>query len=164
MNREKAFNDSINKLNTAWGNGELLRGDCRACAVTNIIGTYKWRSHFFTTRDENRENPNQLLAVSGKCIANHPFFGLEISNLSDVYDPKEHYEGQELMDKSPYTKEELARIEYAFEASDTSESTKQSQYLGLVAVFDVLADIHGVDISVKELSLESLNNVYAELN
>ena len=65
---------------------------------------------------------------------------------------------KEQIDSTGYTWQELARVEFAFE-------TKKTIFDGLMAVVDVLADIHKIDLTVKEnkkllfnkQSYESLN-------
>ena len=51
--------------------------------------------------------------------------------------------------ESGYSVDELARIEFAFESVPLGEDR---MFKGLMAVVDVLSDIHGVDLSVKEES------------
>lgn len=52
-----------------------------------------------------------------------------------------------------YTYEEIAKIENAFEwgwDDKFGQETDDDGYLGLMAVVDVLADIHGIDLTTRE--------------
>jgi hypothetical protein len=45
-----------------------------------------------------------------------------------------------------YDLQQVKAIEYAFESAERGDSEDDWNYNGLIAVFDVLAKIHGVDI------------------
>ena len=135
MNRSELFHKTITTLNEAWRIGKLEHGDQCCCAVGNMLNGGAWYEVKMST--------------------------LSVCNL--VVCKSEHDLGMEQIDNSGYTVKEILAIEEAFERCEEGESEKQHQYNGLVAVFEELALIHEVDISIKALSMESLNEVYAEL-
>lgn len=49
-----------------------------------------------------------------------------------------------------YTANEIVRIEHAFEHADGGNNSDEYMFNGLMAVVDVLAEIHNVDLSVRE--------------
>lgn len=137
------FNHTIGGLVKAYLNGTLKHGDCDACAVGNIVGGSHWQYFFMTvifsdTRMEQMLNYSKLEKT-----------GLEWRMV--------RAEGQKLISDSGYTKKELARIEWAFETAPRNCSTLEGEneewmFNGLMAVVDVLADIHGISLEAKEKS------------
>jgi hypothetical protein len=141
------FNHTVNVLVKAFLNGTLLHGDCAACAVGNIIAA----------------------EIGATIILDEDSRGLSywIRNMqeiqigwSDVFcshsdgqkiDPKA-YIGQvkRQIDVTGYSWQELAKIEFAFEKAPAGGSEDEWMFNGLMAVVDVLADIHGVDLTQKE--------------
>jgi hypothetical protein len=63
-----------------------------------------------------------------------------------------NYNGKskELIDSTGYTVYELARIEEAFEDVDSNCTNDEWMFNGLMAVIEVLAEIHGIDLKQKE--------------
>lgn len=131
------FNHSVSVLVKAYLNGTLRHGDCNACAVGNLIcaslGTQHrkmfWAYVFATCRSGER-----LFDESG-------YYG----------------EAKIEIDSTGYTIHELALIENAFEKTalynefqDQVGDKEGQMFNGLMAVVDVLADIHGIDLTAKE--------------
>lgn len=54
------------------------------------------------------------------------------------------------IDSTGYTLDELMKIEFAFEMAGKGNSDDEYMLNGLMAVVDVLADIHGIDLEVRE--------------
>lgn len=54
------------------------------------------------------------------------------------------------IDSTGYTWQELARIEEAFELAPKGDDAYSWMFNGLMAVVDVLANIHSIDLSVRE--------------
>lgn len=55
-----------------------------------------------------------------------------------------------MIDQTGYSEVELAKIEFAFESADEGSTEDENMFNGLMAVVDVLAEIHGVDLTSKE--------------
>lgn len=152
------FHHTVNVLVQGYLNGTLEHGVCTACAVGNIIadsvgakinkGEYNWKM-----------NGNEIVPVWGQvfqCIAP----ARQRINADE-------YKGwvKKQIDSTGYTWKELADIEYAFELHNCGidaeldpdfqdeeelELIDKAMFNGLMAVVDVLADIHGIDLSVRE--------------
>lgn len=145
------FNHTINILVQAYLNNTLKKGDCRACAVGNILGTHQWSSLFVTCNSEEGGGKRQITALPGCVlisIKDHiiqvPIWSLPEQGVKNVK------EAQEAIIASGYTIEELARIENAFELAPEGNNGDEAMFNGLMAVVDVLADIHGIDLKQKE--------------
>jgi hypothetical protein len=142
MNINRDFNNSIGVLVKAYFNDTLVHGQCHACAVGNLVGAARqvpiikdirnmpgkywvkvapWSNVFMTVRNEQEIDLN---AYQG--------------------------EAKEAIDSTGYTWQELARIEYAFETADKGSCEDDYMLAGLLAVVDVLADIHGIDLTKRE--------------
>ena len=136
MNRIELYNKTTTTLLNAYKNGTLFHGNCHACAVGNICrGQDSWTK------------------VIG--ITSYSYKGTEIKNFVIREAPLgDDSDGCSLIKSTGYTPYELAKIEYAFESSIglshkghkywiKKENQKQGQYIGLKALFKVLAEIHG---------------------
>lgn len=146
------FNHTINILARAYLNNTLRRGDCSACAVGNILGTHKWSSLFITYNFGEGEGKRQIIALPGFALMN-----LAINHIIQVPIwklPEQVAKGIEEVRKaiieSGYTIEELARVENAFELAPEGNNRDEAMFNGLMAVVDVLADIHSIDLKQKE--------------
>lgn len=64
------------------------------------------------------------------------------------------------IDATGYSWQELARVEYAFESAKKGESADDWMFNGLMAVLDVLADIHGVNLSAKSSYVGQLAEIH----
>jgi hypothetical protein len=152
------FNHTVNVLVQAYLKNELEHSKCSACAVGNIvaeaIGTKPGRhpdvprcfmnSYF----DDGRQTLWQAVFMTSD--------GKQSIDL-DLYD----FGAKDRIDATGYSVIELASIEKAFELAPRPEiaSPKHSpeytlneewMFNGLMAVVDVLAEIHGVDLTQKE--------------
>lgn len=149
------FNHTINILVQAYLNNTLKKGDCRACAVGNILGTHQWSSLFVTCNSEEGGGKRQIIARP-ECVlisSNGHILQVPIWSLPEPL-PKQVVqrikEVQEAIIASGYTIEELARVENAFELAPEGNNSDEAIFNGLMAVVDVLADIHGIDLKQKE--------------
>jgi hypothetical protein len=148
------FHYTVNVLVKAYLNDTLKHGACTACAVGNIIADsmglsvrkdfYKWEG------DGYSEHPEW-----------HAVFATQDFGKTNPVD-LEYYRdcAKDQIDMSGYSPYELARIESAFESHnpfnydtelmDENDIEQMSMFNGLMAVVDVLADIHNIDLSTKE--------------
>lgn len=150
------FNYTVNVLVKAYLNNELAHRSCTACAVGNIIaeslGTKPKpdTDNIFTGFDNNRYQNGYL----------ETWFDIRNMTVRDCSQVR----------MTGYYVDELRKIEYAFENCDESFLQKASHerneyflenkrpigqddewmFKGLMAVVDVLAEIHNVDLSTKE--------------
>lgn len=140
------FNYTVNVLVQAYINNTLKHGDCNKCAVGNILRTGKWRL-FFITPNKDNEPIKQIIAGPNQFI--DCFF-----DLCDAYTDEENWEikldRKKIENESGYTIPELARIENAFETANQGNNEDDYMFNGLMAVVDVLAEIHGINLKEKE--------------
>lgn len=130
MIKEELYNWTVGVLVDAYFKGEIEHGYCTACAVGNICmaagaefgfmstpySNSAWAVVFCTKEEEQYYYPEQYLNNSYGC--------------------------KTVIDATGYTVEELAKIEYAFETAPKGESEDEWMFNGLMAVVDVLDQIH----------------------
>lgn len=138
------FEHSIDVLVRAYLNDTLQHNNCTACAVGNMIADAlkfefkktwagltwenkypEWIDVFCTTSNGQRKTP-------------------------EAYEYSAKYQ----IDSTGYPWQDLAKIEYAFETAPKGNNDDDWMFNGLMAVVDVLADIHGIDLKQKEQAKE----------
>lgn len=144
----KRFNKAYDVLVQAFFNGTLAKGDCKCCAVGNIVaGAYGatieihegtatcsminhlWKALFCTS-----------WGIQAKRV---PYYG-------KTYIEEALYS----IEATGYSEEELAKVEYAFETNtnihiedyckNSEQDILEDQYNGLCAVFDVLCELDNI--------------------
>lgn len=143
------FNHTVNVLVQAFLSDTLEQCNCYACAVGNLVAAangYKLVSKEFTYGGlvKVRVAPEHMRGdFSAELRGGHWY------KIISIYHKSRNLEinrsGQREIDSTGYSEEELTDIEQAFEQSS-------GEFEGLMAVVDVLADIHGVDLTVREES------------
>ena len=151
------FEGTVDILVKAYLNNSLAHGLCSACAVGNIV------AHSMGTRPA----VNRIYPVSKTPFHCYYFENGEKVLWSDLFITRK--DGIQSLNESPsiaaelqveatgYTISELARVEYAFETAprncDYEDHTNDEwMFNGLMAVVDVLADIHNIDLTTREES------------
>lgn len=138
MNRPQLLAKTRQILFDAYYNDTLEHGNCYACAVGNIVaanmGIKIVPCDFFSFTFEWEKGDSAWDAVF--CTGN----GAQRRN-PDAY---EWCDARAQIDATGYTWEELAKIEFAFETAHRGDSDEDRMYNGLVAVLDVLDQIHNV--------------------
>lgn len=132
MKNPELFHKSISVLVKAYLNNTLIKGECTACAVGNLISA---ACNFKIIK----ENHIKWVTEKGNRIySTWDMVFTTVKGVQRTY-PKA-YEGnsKEQIDSTGYTWQELARIEKAFECS-------KDMFEGLMNVVDVLGEIHEVD-------------------
>lgn len=132
------FNHTVNVLVNAYLNDTLEHGECHACAVGNLVFACNrelaekdrgaWFEVVVLTPSEFRDNEyDKILALANDQVKS-----------------------------TGYSIDELKQIEAAFEGANDDFINedelyyKPDTYHGLMAVVDVLAEIHGIDLEAKE--------------
>ena len=149
-NELQKFNETVDILVKAYMNDTLKHLDCSACAVGNLCGGESiWKMLFMT--DISSGHPYQAPYLQGAKLS----FWLDC--ILDQYSASSKEEllarATAVCEKTGYTVAELAKIEWAFEAAPSKSKDADDEewmFNGLMAVVDVLAEIHGVDLEVKE--------------
>lgn len=135
MKNEKLYNKTINILKDAYFDGVLIHAKCTACAVGNLVAanqnlTFNKQG----TWDEKCSNWWHVFFTAGNNQA--------IRKNNYVGDAKKE------IDSTGYKLENLAKIEKAFESVVNDEDG----FKGLMAVVEVLSEIHEADQEKTELS------------
>lgn len=137
--KKATFENSVNVLVRAYLNDTLDAGDCKACAVGNLIqhacnippnsaSFYPDGGSWYSTmRDDSR---------LFKVLSEHPHIV-----------------------QTGYTGLEIYKIERAFMTA-CSQSIIDDNFERLLAVVDVLAEIHSVDLTVKEQAVGRFQEVH----
>lgn len=115
MKNQEQFNRTISTCVKAYQNDTLRHWNCAACAVGNLIAA---SIGSFTPMW-------QYVFISGTFNLN-AYTG----------------EAKRQIDSTGYTVQELAKIEHAFETASFGQSTEDWIFNGLMAVVDVLMEIH----------------------
>lgn len=133
------YKRSTNILFDAYFNDTLEHSNCHACAVGNLIAANTC----------NRLVDCESTEIKKKWFESAPLW-------QTVFITYEEGEGQivaahnyndaakEQIDATGYTWQELAKIEYAFEKAPRGKSDEDYMYNGLVAVLEVLKEIHEI--------------------
>lgn len=153
MTQKKAtFEHSVDVLVKAYFDGTLVHGDFCACAVGNLIASAHGASVI-----PQRET---IFKWSNGYPKWHLVF---YSGLTEQKFNKHNYHGEirDEIEATGYTLRNLMRIEAAFESTKTYPVPKCEVFNGLMAVVDVLADIHGVDLSVKQNAVTRFEEIHA---
>lgn len=144
------FEKTVNVLVQAYLNDTLKHGDCCACAVGNIIA-----ASIGCEMVKPREHVKSSFEWAKNGVYYEPIWPAVFA--SDRYGKQERhpkkYRGmyKKQIDITGYDWRELAKIEKAFESVCRFFSSEDEiMFNGLMAVVDVLADIHGIDLSQKE--------------
>lgn len=133
MKNQELYNKTVGILAKAFIDDTLQHMNCCACAIGNLVAAncgFKmkenrrwkdnmpyWSDVFFTTTGITTKKQKMLI---------------------------EHYhdEAKRQIDSTGYTVEEAAKIEYAFETAPEGNSSDEYMFNGLMAVIDVLDQIH----------------------
>jgi hypothetical protein len=137
------FDQTVNVLVQAYLNDTLEHGNCYACAVGNIIANANGYKYVPCV-----DQPDKTIAwdaADGRY--NKPGFGSWYGFIRFGLDSQADFAIEEIR-SSGYTKEELLKIEAAFETSARFDDDRM--FKGLMAVVDVLSEIHEVSLEQKE--------------
>lgn len=131
------FENTVNILVKAYFAGTLERLNCHACAVGNILASIKGfnykRGLYGLVWDTEEVRPDWFNGVS--CGSPSPdSFGFE--------------KAKEQCEETGYSIEQVALIETVFE--NPEYRTGDEMFDRLMAVVDVLAEIHGINLEEKE--------------
>jgi hypothetical protein len=144
-NELEKFNHSVGVLVKALFDDTLVHGNCFACAVGNLVAA----ACNFTFKPSSTRSKK----IKWSHIPNDGYYeGGSDNNWYEVVVDKLTPNNNALLQiqSTGYTIAELERIENAFEGANHGQDDTEYMFNGLMAVVDVLADIHGVDLSVKE--------------
>lgn len=116
------FENAVTKLYKAFHEGRLKYGSCTKCAVGSIVGNDLWSNVF--------------------CAIN---LGLNPEIKDQIKYQKYIGETKNSIDRTGYSVEELAMVEYQFLLGlGNGEETKETQFEGLCAVIEYLCGLDGI--------------------
>lgn len=154
----QTYQNSVNKLLDAYNSGTLEHGDCRKCAVRNLLSTPMWGADFTTTCGFQEEDFD---LNSAHDYISKPFRDLGIDSEDEA---KEWL--QKLYSENGFTREELMYIEYVFESSihESEEiNDKKVQLIGLTAVLSAMENmIDDKEESFSSDAVDRLNTIAKE--
>lgn len=154
------FEKTVDILVKAYLNNTLQHGNCYACAVGNIIASglgcevvknrigsdkISWSNDMpYPGLDKDR-----ITGWGAAFVTEFNSSGKLKQTINETA-LQAHVVSQQIV-ASGYTWQELAKIEFAFESVRGEDFTKdQLMFNGLMEVVDVLAEIHGIDLKIKE--------------
>jgi hypothetical protein len=147
------FDHSVKVLLKAYLNDTLAHGNCYACAVGNLV-LDACGYEYVKARDVQTMHAKMLLSDTllwrDNLVQWHDVF--MTCNKNQHINPN-GYAGnaKNQIDSTGYNWKELSRIEFAFETANQGNSEDDYMFNGLMAVIDVLAEIHNIDlVTVKE--------------
>ena len=149
------FEHTVDVLVKAYMNDTLRHGYCPACAVGNMI------ANSMGIEIVKEDGYGGLCWQGAVPQWDNVFYtGAHPDEVGAQEMDLDSYQGEakKQIDSTGYTVDELAQIEKAFESknptyfheSDTEFDRDEWMFRGLMAVVDVLAEIHNVDLSTKE--------------
>ena len=147
-----SFENTVNILVKAYLDDTLVHSDCSACAVGNLVAAGKGYTY---KREEYEDEDGDILP--GDLFWKEALLPkwrrvFMTQNCKHQYQNPQNYTGdaKDEIDATGYAWQELARIEYAFETAPKGKDDDEWMFNGLMSVVDTLADIHQIDLSVKE--------------
>lgn len=157
MKNLELYNKTVDILFQAYFKGELEHGLCHACAVGNIlkeaaakvgVSNKRWAVKFITLLSEDyTHGSRQLIAGKSELLFANMLFGHYARTAENDNEVEILNEANLLLENSPYPIEDLIKIEAAFEKGYCGQKRDDEEWMfnGLVAVLDVLKQIHEVE-------------------
>ncbi len=143
MKNKELFDNTVKILVNAYLDNSLVQGNCHACAVGNIIAA------------SMRIKYDKNLKWIGQQVAWPQVFVTVSFEIAQVKRPWNNTgPAKEQISSTGYTWQELAQIEYAFERARWAKLQEERMFNGLMAVIEVLSQIHEMDEITKEATRE----------
>ena len=138
MKNKEHFDRTLKILVNAYLNNSLVQGNCHACAVGNMIAASLDIKY------------DQDLKWIGRPVAWSQVFVTLNYKIAQVKRPWAYTgEAREQINSTGYSWQELARMEYAFERAPRGKTKEEHMFNGLMAVVEVLSQIHEMDEKTK---------------
>ncbi|KAA5545017.1 hypothetical protein [Adhaeribacter rhizoryzae] len=143
MKNKELFDRTVKILVNAYLNNTLVHNNCGACAVGNIIAANMQIKY------------DSYLKWIGRQLAWSTVFVTMPFKSEQVQRPWA-YNGsaKEQIDATGYSWQELALIEAAFESAPKNTTPDERMFNGLMAVVDVLGQIHDLNEETKQATKE----------
>ncbi len=146
MKNLELYNKTVDILVQAYLNDTLEHNNCYACAVGNLV-----TANCGYTYDKNNRSMSGRFGWAHENFYNHTTVNkttLWASVFTTTEDGqalrKENFKGEALrqINSTGYSLKELMKIEYAFERAKFGDSRDSHMFNGLMAVIEVLDQIH----------------------
>lgn len=145
------FENSVDVLVKAYFNDTLEHENCYACAVGNLVCAAKGYSYV-----------NDGGLITDSALKNLDATGANwFDAIMDDGDGYLSRDAKSEISATGYTAKQIIAIEQAFESVDQLDSEDDWMFNGLMAVVDVLAEIHGVDLSTKQAAIGQFETIHA---
>lgn len=139
MVHKETLKTNLRKIMNAYLSDKLNKQSCQGDPVTAILGSNAWGAVFRTVK----YNGELQQLERGKLMSTIAKFGSP-PQLRFILEKED--EGQELIDKSPYSYGELKKIEYAYQTTPNEGPDKEFNiYNSVMSAVDVLIEIHQVE-------------------
>lgn len=128
------FENAVKKLYTAFHEGTLEAANCNACAVGNIC-------------NNQREWADYIGCGHGKSKVTKQYFDAIVNAEEFVNGIIDHNKGLRVIEKSGYSPFELMNVESIFMRTaidQENNQTQETQFKGLCAVIEYLAELDGI--------------------
>lgn len=155
------FENSVDVLVKAYLNGTLASGHCEACACGNLVAAANGYKIIMAGDDAIWDSPQGVINGAWVNVCYTDFRQPQKIELHRYRD-QARFE----IDSTGYSVKHFAMIEEAFERGHNKMNWKFWQkpdrmFNGLLAVVDALADIHGVDLTVKQSAVGRFEEIHA---
>lgn len=153
------FNHTIGVLVKAYLNDTLRHDNCYACAVGNMMADscgFKFEviNNVFFDDSDLKLKWVGLDSIYDKELdiktQQQPENWMNVFYGGDVVCQDYKGEAIKIIESTGYTVMELLKVERAFERSPVGYSKDEHMFNGLMAVVDVLAEIHNIDLTTRE--------------
>lgn len=142
MIKEELYHKTVGILYDAYFNDTLEHRNCYACAVGNLIAANN--GYEFTTEHSGLRN----FVWRGFAPYGEEWIGRKVAHWYGLVSPFRNCTDKDVALKqilsTGYSIDEIILIEQAFESGDFGESKDEEMFNGLVAVLEVLKEIHQV--------------------
>ncbi len=151
------FEHTMNVLVKAYFNDTLQHGNCHACAIGNMVADSLGIGYKIGATNVHCENRFNVPVWDQLTPEWQDRFGTLVhpqtkKRQSYFHDYHENMEGPDFqIQQTGYSIKELMRIERTFEMANRGNSDDDWMFNGLMAVLEVLAEIHGVDLEAKKV-------------
>jgi hypothetical protein len=138
MKNKEHFDKTVKILVNAYLNNTLVHRNCHACAVGNIVA-----ANLGIQYDQNYKWIGRQVAWKEVFVT----IRYQIAQIKRAWAYTDEAKVQ--IDATGYSWQDLAKIEYAFERAPMGRTHEDHVFNGLMAVIEVLCQIHELDETTK---------------
>lgn len=140
MENKELYEKTVSILVKAYQNDTLVHGDCCACAVGNMVA---YNCGFEIRKPSDRSPFVWKFGENAGMFPSWKRVFVTIDNSFQNINPENYeFDAKVQIDSTGYSYENLAKIEHAFEMAPMGLNDDCWMFNGLMAVIDVLDQIH----------------------